>query len=364
MTGNMGRKSKLRTFLLILAGVVTAVLFFAAVQRLLMPKYQTGVVEGSMIEEYYDNKEPHDVLILGDCEVFENISPVRMYRDYGISSYIRGSAEQYIWQSYYLLKDTLRYETPKVVILSVHSMQFDHPRTEEYNRMTLDGMRWSPVKVEAIKASMTPEEHFIDYVFPILRFHYRWNELTEDDFVHFFSKDKVSHNGYYMRCDVRPYTGFPPKTPLVNADFGANAWDYLGRIADLCKENGIGLVLIKAPIEYPFWYEQWDSRLQEFADSRGIPYINYIGNEDIGLDMSVDTYDAGLHLNITGAEKFSTYLGKWLISHYSLNDYREVPEYASVWNAKISDYNSMRETQYAEIEKYGHLVSFGTSATN
>ena len=30
MTGNMGRKSKLRTFLLILAGVVTAVLFFAA----------------------------------------------------------------------------------------------------------------------------------------------------------------------------------------------------------------------------------------------------------------------------------------------------------------------------------------------
>ena len=92
------KNKKLRTFLLILAGVVLAVLLFAAIQRLLMPKYQTGVIEGSMIEEYYDNKEPHDVLILGDCEVYENISPIALYQEYGISSYIRGSAEQYIWQ--------------------------------------------------------------------------------------------------------------------------------------------------------------------------------------------------------------------------------------------------------------------------
>ena len=31
--------------------------------------------------------------------------------------------------------------------------------------MTLDGMRWSVSKVQAIRASMLPEEHFIDYVF-------------------------------------------------------------------------------------------------------------------------------------------------------------------------------------------------------
>ena len=354
---------RVKTAIIVITGVVLAVLFFAGLQRLLMPKYQTGTIEGSMIEEYYDNNEPHDVIILGDCEVYENISPIKLYQDYGISSYIRGSAEQYMWQSYYLLKDTLRYETPKVVILSVHSVQFDKPRKEEYNRMTLDGMRWSQVKVDAVKDSMMENESFIDYVFPILRYHSRWNELTSDDFKYFFSKDKVTHNGYYMRCDVRPYEGFPPKTPLINRKLGDNAMDYMGRIADLCKENGISLVLTKAPIEYPFWYEEWDEQIQAFADERGVPYINYIGNEEIGLDMSVDTYDAGLHLNLTGAEKFSSYMGKWLVSNYPLTDYRQT-EYSGVWEEKIKDYKNMQEEQLSDLANYGHLTRFGANATN
>ena len=99
---------KAKKIVLAVTGVLAAALVFLAVQRLLMPKYQKGIIEGSMIEEYYRAEEPHEVLFLGDCEVYENFSPVRMYREYGISSYIRGSGEQYIWQSYYLLRDTDR----------------------------------------------------------------------------------------------------------------------------------------------------------------------------------------------------------------------------------------------------------------
>ena len=348
----------------VIAGILVFALAFAAVQRLLMPKYQTGTIEGSMIEEYYKSEEPHEVIFLGDCEVYENISPVTLYENYGISSYIRGSAEQYIWQSYYILRDTLRTETPRVVVLSVHSLQFDQPRTEEYNRMTLDGMRWSSDKVNAIKASMMADEHFVDYVFPILRYHYRWSELGSDDIQHFFTKDQVTVNGYYMRCDVRPYEGFPPKPPLVDYTLGGNALRYLSKIDKLCKDNGIQLMLIKAPIEYPFWYEQWDSQIQVFADERGIPYINYIGNEEIGIDWQQDTYDAGLHFNITGAEKFADHLGAYLDSTYELTDYRNDPAVSARWEENIRLYNEMRDSQNAEIQQYGHLVRFGANATN
>ena len=57
----------------ILLPVSAAVLFL--LQRLLVPKYMGRVVEGAFIEEYYDEKSPHDVIILGDCEVYENLSP-------------------------------------------------------------------------------------------------------------------------------------------------------------------------------------------------------------------------------------------------------------------------------------------------
>lgn len=120
-------------------------------QRLLLPKYVSNIVEGAMIAEYYQQEKKHDVIFIGDCEVYENFSPQVLWDDFGINSYIRGSAEQLIWQSYYLLEDTLRYETPKVVIFNVQSMHVDKPQREAYNRMTLDGMEWSWAKIKSIK---------------------------------------------------------------------------------------------------------------------------------------------------------------------------------------------------------------------
>ena len=345
---------------LILTVISVGILWF--VQRLLMPKYQRGVIEGSFTEEYYKEKVPHDVIIFGDCDAYESYSPIKMYEEYGISAYIRGSGEQYICQTYYLLKDVLRTETPKVVVLSIHNLQHDVPRNEAYNRMTLDGMRWSWDKVDAINASMTKDENFASYVFPVLRYHDRWSELTKTDFEHVFTKDITSHNGYYMRCDVLPMEKVPPQMPILNYEFGENAMAYLDKIRELCAENGIELILVRAPIEYG-WYEQWDKNVEEYAAQYGLTYINFCDYADeIGIDMMVDTYDAGLHLNIYGAEKLSVYFGQYLVDNYDLTDYRTVPEVAAEYEKDIQFYNDMRDDQLYEIETYGKLVNYGANA--
>ena len=185
------KKKIIRIIAIIL--IPTACLYF--LQLLFMPKYVSDINEGSMIEEYYKSSKNHDVLILGDCEVYENISPVTMWEEYGITSYIRGSSEQLIWQSYYLLEDTLKYETPKVVVLNVLAMQQSEAKSEAYNRMTLDGMRWSFSKLNSIKESMTEEESFASYVFPILRYHSRFSQLTKEDFEYFTKKKKNTQSG-------------------------------------------------------------------------------------------------------------------------------------------------------------------------
>ena len=336
------------TFLLITISTI-GMLYLA--QKLLVPKYQDDIVEGAMIEEYYDEKLPHDVVFIGDCEVYENISTIKLWEEYGITSYIRGSAQQLPWQSYYLLEDTLRYETPDVVVFNVLSLKYDKPQKETYNRMTLDGMRWSKSKIEDVKASMTEEENFIDYVFPILRYHSRWSELTMNDIKYMFKKDPVTVNGYYMRIDVRPQTGFPDPMPLSDYTLGSNAMSYLDKMTALCKEKGIKLVLIKAPTEYPHWYNEWDDQIVQYAKDNDLPYINMIPlQEEIGLDMSVDTYDAGLHLNLSGAEKLAVYFGRYLKENYDLKDHREDPEYVEEYNEKTALYNTMIEKQKRELE--------------
>lgn len=353
-------KKRIIAAVLVCAFTVTALYLL---QRLLVPKYQTGIVEGSMIEEYYKDDVQHEVLFVGDCEVYENFSTITLWEKYGISSYIRGSAQQLTWQSYYLLEDALRYETPKVVVFNVLALKYNEPQSEAYNRMSIDGMRWSSSKVNNIKASMTEDEKFIDYVFPILRYHSRWSELTTDDFKHLFTKDLVTHNGYYMRVDVKPQGEFPEPKPLIDYTLGEKAMGYMQKMVDLCKEKDIELILIKAPTEFPHWYDEWDAQVVEFARKNDVPYINYIPLQDeIGLDMSQDTYDAGLHLNTQGAEKMADYFGAYLVENYELTDYRDNEKYAKSWQEKVDFYNAMKQQQYDELEQYGELVSFGANA--
>jgi len=318
-------------------------------QKLLMPKYVSDVVEGGLIAEYYEEEKDHDVVFIGDCEVYENFSPKVLWEDYGINSYIRGSAQQLIWQSYYLLEDTLRYEKPDVVIFNVLAMQYDRPQREAYNRMTLEGMKWSLSKVRSIKASMTEDESFSDYVFPILRYHSRWSEIGAEDFAYMFRREKVSHNGYYMRVDVKPAENVPEGKILADYRFGENAYDYLDRMTKLCAENDIQLILVKAPSLYPYWYDEWEEQMEEYAEKNELLYINFLElTQETGLDFSQDTYDGGLHLNLSGAEKITAYLGQILREEAGLQDRRGEQALAESWQEKIALYEDARAEQEKE----------------
>lgn len=309
-------------------------------QELLMPKYMHGIIEGAMIAEYYAEEKNHDVIFIGDCEVYENFSPPVLWEKYGINSYIRGSAQQLIWQSYYLLQETLKYEKPKVVVFNVLSMKYNTPQSEAYNRMTLDGMKLSVSKIKSICASMTKDENMIEYLFPILRYHSRITDLQKDDFTYLFNKDKVTYNGYYMRTDVKPAETIPKGRPLADYRFGDTAYEYLEKITSLCKNNGVELVLVKAPSLYPYWYEEWNWQIKDFADKHNLKYYNFLDVvEEIGIDYQTDTYDGGLHLNLSGAEKLSEYFGNILTTECNLESRRGEEELEVIWEKKLKKYN-------------------------
>ena len=63
----------------IAVGILSAavvVLLFAVLQRLVQPKYADDILEGNFTAEYYQETTKHDVLMIGDCEVYENFDPI------------------------------------------------------------------------------------------------------------------------------------------------------------------------------------------------------------------------------------------------------------------------------------------------
>ncbi len=346
----------MKKFLAIVLSLLIAVSGLWVATKLLEPKYMSGILEGAMIEEYYDDPTDHNVVFVGDCELYENISPVYLWENYGINSYIRGSAQQLIWQSYYLAEETVKLEKPDIIVFNVLSMKYNEPQNEAYNRMSIDGMRWSQSKIDNIKASMTDEEHFVDYVFPLLRYHSRWSDLNSDDFEYLFHRDKVSFNGYYMRVDVKAAENVPEGKPLADYQFGDNAYTYLDKLTKLCKDNDVKLILVKAPTLYPYWYDEWDEQMVDYAKANDLTYINFLNLQDeMGLDWNTDTYDGGLHLNLSGAEKMSEYFGKVLSEEFKVPDRRGEKELDDYWDGVIKRYNAEIERQNKNLLEYGSV---------
>ncbi|MBR6229422.1 MAG: SGNH/GDSL hydrolase family protein [Eubacterium sp.] len=392
----------------------------AALTRLVEPKYDGGEypLEGNFTSEYYEETLDHDVLMIGDCEVYENFDPIYLWQNYGITSYIRGNAQQLTWQSYYMLEDALKYEKPKVVIYNVQALTHKKPQREEYNRMTLDGMKWSKTKWDAIQASMCPGEKTIEYIFPLLRYHSRITSLGEEDLTYYMEPRHVTCNGYYMRIDVLPasqagmettdwikasYPGEIEETveetpedgteadaeawndeiedPWADVDIGEEAEDldrvqtyttedkgkpfgnlpmeYLDRIRKLCEENEIRLILIKAPSLSPQWYDSQEKQVVDYAEKYNLPYINFYKLiSETGIDYETDTYDGGLHMNYSGAKKLSEWLGNELKTKYEIRDHRVDKKYAEVYREKVNWQQELIKAQEAELELYGEVRNY------
>lgn len=365
------KKKKIILSLIVFILIAATVLLLAS--ALLRPKYtQNHIPDGALVGEYYKETSGHSVIFIGDCEVYENCSPLVLWEEYGINSCVRGSPQQLIWQSYYFMEETLRYEKPEAFVFNVLSMKYSEPQSEEYNRLALDDMKLSKYKIASIKASMTEDENIISYIFPFLRYHSRWSDLSSDDFKYMFRSPKdVSVNGFLINCAVDPLTSFPYITPLSDYSFGETSWEYLDKMRDLCNNNGVKLILVKAPTiskDCP-WFDEWDTQICEYAEENDIPYYNFLKldpadfnnsksvpvytNEpyDAGIDFSADTSDKGKHLNLYGAEKYTRALGA-ILADMGISDQSSDPALRASWEEKKKIYEGKVLDSEMKNQKY------------
>ena len=146
-----------------------------------------------------------------------------------------------------------------------------------------------------------------------------------------------------MQTGVRPVTSMPTVTPLEDYTIPATCMEYLDKIRTLCENYGTELILIKAPSIYPVWYDEWDAQIVAYAEEHGLSYYNFLAlAEEIGIDWERDTYDAGLHLNVWGAEKLSSYFGQLLVERHGLTSQKGDAALAAVWAEKCAAYEAQK----------------------
>ena len=183
----------------------------------------------------------------------------------------------------------------------------------------------------------------LDYIFPLLRYHSRITEISGDDFKYLFTSPQVSDSGYLMQTDIVPMTANQEELVRGISDYTlpSTSMDYLEKMRVLCEENGAELILVKAPTNSwrYWWYDEWNSQIEEYAEQKGVAYYNFIPLADeIGIDWSIDTYDAGAHLNVYGAEKMTEYFGEILKNAHGI----EGSGASEAWDMRVDVYNERK----------------------
>lgn len=330
--------------------------------KIVLPKNNPSILNPTQHQEYeafYKLPENTiDVVFLGASHMYFSVSPEDLYHDYGFTSIDLYGAEQKIWQSYYYLEDCYQNQKPKVVVLEMVWAISDEPQSIAYNHQQIDAMRWSSIKIDAIRTAVknNPEEHFMDYVFPIFPYHDRWNQINRQDITYFFTEAKTPAKGFF--------TWFGHGTgqfPISAYEQGEKSYQlpevtiqYLEKIQELCQKNDTKLVFVTAPT-----CEYWDgakaSAVQQYANQHDIIYWDFNANdalrEEVNIDWELESPDGGNHLDYYGAMKYTRCLGSHLTENFELPDKRKDTTYKK-WEEDYDSYKQLIEGYLKDNPKY------------
>lgn len=310
---------------------------------------------------FYDMKENTvDVLFLGSSLAATSFIPQELYNRYGITSYNLSSEKQSPVISYFWLKEALGYQNPKVLVLDTCYFFYnnDDPlNTEEiYIRRALDYMQWSSVKREAIKTicGLDENQSVSDYYFPNIRYHTRWKELTEEDFLYSVIPDEYALMGYAPLAGCSgddSYSPYNAEMPASGTDMHPLMKAYLDKIAELCNQEEISLVLTNVPQQGADMGRFYT--MQKYADEHELQFLDfneiniYEGTE---FDVISDSYD-GAHQNLWGAKKITNYIGDVLVSQYNIGG-----NYDEQWEKTKEPYSDLEKD--CELQRITNICEY------
>lgn len=291
-------------------------------------KYADGIY--SMKKFYELDKNSVDVLVLGSSHAFENINTSILWNDYGIAAYDLCASAQPIWNTYFYLKEALKTQTPKVIVLEGFTLTFPDDYREDRVIKSTFGMKWSKNKIDAIRASV-PEEEQDEFFLEYIKYHSRYKELNKEDFL----VDK----GKRMFADWKGFVCNPSIMPFEKVDFSgvterrnmtAKTEKYYRAIIEEAKERNIPICIVISPYAGVTYEDQRIyNAAYDIAKEYNVLFINY-NNEYAQKELNFESDFADIHhLSYLGNSKYTKEFGAWLKEHYSLIDRRGDERYNS-----------------------------------
>lgn len=296
-------------------------------------KYTDGITQ--MDHFYKLDDDTVDVLVLGSSHAFVNVNPTILYNEYGIASYNLCASMQPTWNTYYYLKEALKYQKPDLIVMDVYRLTetFTYSKESKMIKSTY-GMRFNGNKYQAIYQSLENPNvgETLLYMMEFPSYHGRYAEVLQGN----LQGEAVVGEGYKGAHPVTEVAAMerPDNSGVTEKlSIEPKTFLYFEKILALADEEEIPVLLINAPYIMGKEDKMIFNSLEEYLSTQdtydNVAYVDYNKfYDELGLDFSIDFADPE-HLNTSGMKKFNKTLGAYIKANYELEDRRGNPDFAS-----------------------------------
>ncbi|MFZ2540131.1 MAG: hypothetical protein WAX04_14725 [Oscillospiraceae bacterium] len=247
-------------------------------------------------------KNSMDVIFFGSSHAFCTFDPQVVEEKTGLSAYTYGTQQQPLWITYHYMKEALKYQSPKVMVLEILGAKDNQEYANETaNRSAFEPLKNSKNRNEMLEVSVSKKDRFT-YYFPLVKYHSRWDKVTPEDFGTKYYKGRDPLRGY-VRLE-KTSKGSP--TDLTNVKERTLLYkkteEYLNKIIELAKSESIELMLVGAPCNADTELKKVYNTVEQIANENNIPFIDYnVMYDKVGFDADKHFFD-GVHVNYDGAK--------------------------------------------------------------
>ena len=297
---------------------------YVSVTRIFMLKN-----EEELTTAYYDC-EPgeNQIIFLGPSTIMNSVYPMELWKEFGWQSYNLGTGAQTVAMSYYLAREAIERDHPSLIVLDCGRIKFDEKvSVSGWVHYITDGMPFWSKNRQAMIEDLVEEEEADDYLFPLNSYHTRWKEeITKNDFE---ADGKALTRGAKAEVHFKETQSYELQEVNTENALGATSMEYMDRIVEMCKAEDVDLLLLTVPfagMRPDIKQVDFNTRrnaayaLEEYAKEKGVQYLNLLDKwDEIGISEENDTVD-GMHYCISGALKFTNFLGEYIRGHYEIKE--------------------------------------------
>lgn len=268
---------------------------------------------------YNLKKNSIDLIIIGSSHSNNGFVPKVFDEILEVNSFSMGKTGARIEQVEFLLKEYLKRQSPKIVVIEGFSFT---PIAEEHFKVlanwSFDAFRFSFNKINAILS--TTKKNKINHIFPILEYHERWKILEKNDFkFHRKYNDKNKGWGAGNKKIEKQDEWF--KKDFSNEkgirEINKSEKNAIENIIKICKEKNIKLYIVTLPYKYQLKMNAYEMvkinnyLIKNYSSDIKVLDLNreYIKNNTNSFEFQ----DEG-HLNQKGAYKYSEIVANFIKS--------------------------------------------------